>query len=198
MASSDYMPDMYPEMTQNGVDEWVGKSRWYAVYTVQLGELVEKGVFRWDLPVLDWSVAAYDDEQYERVCGYFIERFMFREISIMPFYEWANMLHRKLVYELMPKYRALYENFMDFDPAQVSDKYSKGRTIGSAYPETLLSGNSDYISDGQDSESESMERGNLLDTYNAYVSGYHAIDVNLLDELESLFIGLYTTSVDGM
>lgn len=198
MASSDYMPDVYPEMTKIGVDEWVGKSRWYAVYTVQLGELVEKGVFDWNLPVLDWHAAAYDDEQYKRVCDYFLERFMFREISIMPFYEWANMLHRRLVYELMPKYRTLYENFMDFDPAQVSDKYSKGRTIGSAYPETLLSGNSDYISDGQDSESESVERGNLLDTYNSYVSEFHAIDESMLDELESMFIGLYTASVDGM
>ena len=156
MAASDYMPTEYPDFTKpEEVGAWTGPSRWNAVYTVQLGELIEKGVFDWSLPVLDWSKAAYSTEQYGRVCDYFIERFRFREISIEPFYEWATMLHRKLVYELMPKYKNLYANLDDdFDPAQISDRYHKGRSIGSDYPETMLSGNSDYASDGRDEESE--------------------------------------------
>lgn len=200
MATSDYMPVDYPDFgSQSSVNEWTGNNVWNAVYTVQLGELIDKGIFDWSLDILDWSSAAYSAEQYNRVCAYFIERFRFREISIEPFYEWATMLHRKLVYELMPKYKNLYQ-YLDenFDPAQVSDKYHKRRTVGSDYPETLLSGNADYISNGQDEESEDIQRGDLLESYNKYIEDYQAIDTQLLNELESMFIGLYTASIDGM
>lgn len=200
MAASDYMPTGFPDFSsQDEVNEWTGRDRWDAVYTVTLGELIDKGVFDWSLDILDWSAAAYSAEQYKRVCTYFIERFRFREIGIEPFYEWATMLHRKLVFELMPKYRNLYKYLdADFDPAQISDRYKKRRAIGSDYPETMLSGNSDYASSGQDEESEEIERGSLQDAYNAYVAGYQTIDEHLLDELESMFIGLYTVSIDGM
>lgn len=200
MATSDYMPVDYPDFgSQSSVNEWTGNNVWNAVYTVQLGELIDKGIFDWSLDILDWSSAAYSSEQYNRVCSYFIERFRFREISIEPFYEWATMLHRKLVYELMPKYKNLYQ-YLDesFDPAQVSDKYHKRRAVGSDYPETLLSGNADYISNGQDEESEDIQRGDLLESYNKYIEDYQAIDTQLLNELESMFIGLYTASIDGM
>ena len=200
MAASDYMPTTYPDFGSQGeVNDWTGKDRWNAVYTITLGELIDKGVFNWGLDILDWSSAAYSTEQYGRVCDYFIERFRFREISLEPFYEWATMLHRKLVYELMPKYRNLYR-YLDeeFDPAQISDKYHKRRAIGSDYPETMLSGNSDYASDGRDEESEDIERGDLMEAYETYVTRYKAIDQHLLDELESMFIGLYTASIDGM
>ena len=200
MAASDYMPTDYPDFSsQDAVNEWTGRDKWDAVYTVTLGELIDKGVFDWGLDILDWSSAAYSTEQYNRVCAYFIERFRLREIGIEPFYEWATMLHRKLVYELMPKYRNLYR-YLDeeFDPAQISDKYHKRRAIGSDYPETMLSGNSDYVSNGQDEESEDIERGNLMEAYETYVTRYQAIDQRLLDELESMFIGLYTASIDGM
>lgn len=200
MATSDYMPVDYPDFgSQSSVNEWTGNNVWNAVYTVQLGELIDKGIFDWSLDILDWSSAAYSAEQYNRVCAYFIERFRFREISIEPFYEWATMLHRKLVYELMPKYKNLYQ-YLDesFDPAQVSDKYHKRRAVGSDYPETLLSGNADYISNGQDEESEDIQRGDLLESYNKYIEDYQAIDTQLLNELESMFIGLYTASIDGM
>ena len=200
MAASDYMPTGFPDFSsQDEVNEWTGRDRWDAVYTVTLGELIDKGVFDWSLDILDWSAAAYSAEQYKRVCTYFIERFRFREISIEPFYEWATMLHRKLVFELMPKYRNLYKYLdAEFDPAQVSDRYRKRRAIGSDYPETMLSGNADYVSNGQDEESEDIERGNLMEAYETYVTRYQAIDQHLLDELESMFIGLYTASIDGM
>lgn len=200
MTASDYMPTIYPYFSsQDAVNEWTGRDKWDAVYTVTLGELIDKGVFDWSLDVLDWSAAAYSRDQYKRVCAYFIERFKFREIGIEPFFEWATMLHRKLVYELMPKYRNLYK-YLDeeFDPAQVLDRYHKRRAIGSDYPETLLSANADYISNGQDEESEDIERGNLQVAYNNYVTQYQAIDTHLLDELESMFIGLYTATIDGM
>lgn len=93
------------------VDELVsftGKPRFKAVYSITLAELVEDGIFDWSRKILDWSSAAYDAEQYQRVCEYFIDRFYYREISMLPFKIWANFLLRKLKYELMPKYRFLY------------------------------------------------------------------------------------------
>lgn len=180
------------------LNNWTGVNRWNAIYTVQLGELIEHGVFDWSMPELDWKDAAYSDEQYERLCAYFIDRFMFREISIEPFYEWAVMLRRKLVYELMPKYAPLYQRIADgFNPLQVKDEYYKRRTIGSEYPETLLSGNADYISDGEDEEYERIEEGKLIDALVDFATLYRSVDSLLCDELETMFIGLYTMNANA-
>ena len=97
----------------------------------------------------DESSAALDSEQYSRVCAYFIERFRYREISITPALEWFQMLKRKLVFELMPKYKPMYEVIAEgINPLAKEDEYFKERKINSDYPETLLSENADYISDG--------------------------------------------------
>ena len=162
------------EMAYKGVDEW------HAVYTIQLGELVNSGLFDWSKPILDWSSAAYDDAQYERVCAYFLDRFEFREISLEPFYEWAKRLRYKLVYELMPKYIPLYENVSDINPLADYDEYYKDREITSAYPETMLSGNSDYVSDGRDSEYEKIRLGNVTEREQQYIEGFRAVDAALL------------------
>ena len=200
MASSDYMPVTYPDFSKiDEVTEWTGREQWNAVYTIALGELIEHDLFDWSSEHLDWKQAAYNEEQYARVCDYFIERFRFREISIVPFLEWAYTLRRKLVYELMPKYRLMYKMLDDdFDLAQDGVDYSKRRVIGSEYPETLLSGNSDYINTGTDEENEKIHRGNLLDAYLKYQQEFQAIDKQLLDELEVMFIGMYTTTIEGM
>lgn len=103
----------------NAYMNYTGENIWNAVYTIQLGELIENGIFDWNDDLINWADAAYNLEQYKRVCNYFIQRFMFREISIVPYYEWGVRLRMKLVYELMPKYRVMYE-FLDnrFDIAQ--------------------------------------------------------------------------------
>lgn len=182
------------------VDEWLdytGKSIWNAVYTIQLGELIESGVFDWKKDILDWSSAAFDDDQYARVCAYFIERYYYREISVEPFLQWANILKRKLVYELMPKYKPLYERLQDgVNPLADSNEYYKNRTIQSAYPETLLSENADYITDGRDEEFQRIKEGNLADSMENFALKYKGVDQLILDELESLFISMYTTHVN--
>lgn len=178
--------------------DYTGRDEWYAVYTVQLGELVETGVFDWSRPELDWSIAKYDDEQYARVCAYFVERFMYREISIEPFLEWATVLKRKLVYELMPKYSPMYERVAEgIDPFAESDEYYKNRTIQSAYPETLLSDNADYITDGRDEEFERMKEGRTAENAAKYVKLYKGVDEFMLDELESMFVSLYTANINA-
>lgn len=187
------MWDKEKELSYTGVPEW------HAVYTIQLGELIESGVFDWSRKILDWSSAAYSYEQYERVCAYFIERFEFREISLIPFYEWAKRLRYKLVYELMPKYKPLYEAFDgdSINPLADYDEYYKEREITSAYPETMLSGNSDYASDGKDIENERIRLGNVTEREQQYMNGFRAVDSALLDELESMFVCMYTSNVNG-
>ncbi len=180
------------------LNNFTGNNIWNAVYTVQLGELIEVGLFDWTMQELDWKEAAYNEEQYERFCAYFVERFRFREISIEPFYEWATMLKRKLVYELMPKYIPMYQRIEDgFNPLQTEDEYYKRRTIGSDYPETLLSGNADYISDGEDEEYERIKEGKLVDALDDFVSKFRSVDALICDELESMFIGLYTMNANA-
>ena len=200
MAASDYKPVSYPNFENvDEVNEWTGRNKWNAIYTITLGELIDRDLFNWDDDLLNWSKYAYNDDQYKRVCTYFIERFRFREISIEPFFEWACMLKRKLAYELMPKYKIMYKILDDdFDITQNKTHYEKGRNIASEYPETLLSGNADYISAGNDSEREVIEQENVLNSYLLYAEKFQAIDAQLLDELESMFVGLYTISLNGV
>lgn len=179
-------------------DEYTGRKQWNAVYTVQLGELIENGLFSWDSELLNWQSAAYDAEQYARVCAYFIERFRYREISIEPYKEWARMLRRKLVYELMPKFKPLYERVAEgINPLSDSNEYYKNRTIDSAYPQTLLSGNSDYVTDGRDEEFERIKEGAFADAMVNYAEMYKGVDEMLLDKLESMFICLYTANFNA-
>lgn len=189
-------------MQQNNMGEYVetftGREEWHDVYTIALGELVADGSFDWSRPELDWSDAAYDDAQYKRVCDYFIQRFYWREISLLPLKKWFMMLRTKLVYELMPKYKPMYERLAQgFAPLGIEDEYYKGRRINSAYPETLLSGNSDYISDGTDFEEEKVREGETVERYTAYMEQFKAIDTALLDELEEFFTCMYTFAVNG-
>ena len=178
--------------------EWSGQPLWNAIYTVQLGELIDHGVFNWSDEILDWSSAAYNEEQYNRVCSYFIEQYRYREISIEPYLEWALMLHKKLVYELMPKYAPLYKRVDEgINPLQTSDEYFKRRAIGSDYPETLLSGNADYISNGQDEEHEKLTEGNFAESYSDFAAVYKPVDSLLIEDLDSMFISLYTVSIDA-
>lgn len=180
------------------IGTYTGEPDWHAVYTVQLGELIQDGLFDWQSELLDWSEAAYNAEQYERICNYFIERFRFREISIVPFLEWAYALRRMLVFELMPKYKPLYETVShNYNPLAEADEYYKRRTISSDYPETLLSSNADYISDGIDEEWERIKLGNIAERMNEYKTAFQAIDESLLDELEKLFISMYTTNTNA-
>lgn len=196
--SNEWLPDISEDL-QDYVDEFVCRPDWHAVYTVKLGELIQTGVFDWSRPELDWSEAAYDPEQYARVCKYFERRFYYREISIEPALEWFNMLQYRLIYELMPKYKPLYARIAEnYDPLADSDEYQKRRTINSAYPETMLSGNSDYISDGTDEEWERIKEGQLVDAYNKYVLEFQAVDKALLDECEDLFTCMYTANTNGL
>ena len=192
----EFMPEYMPI---DEFDAYTGHDDWHALYSIQLGELVEAGIFDWAKPELDWSIAAYDDEQYARVCAYFIDRFYYDEISILPVGQWFKQLHRRLIYELMPKYKPLYERIAEgIDPFQNGGEYHKRREISSDYPETLLSENADYISTGNDLEYETVKEGDIPNALDAYMQLYRSVDKALLDELELLFVQLYTSNVNGL
>lgn len=191
-------PDIVPDIDEQWTD-YTGNPEWHSVYTIQLGELVQSGVFDWSKPELDWSSVAFDQEQYERVCTYFIKRFYWREISLLPILQWMNILQYRLVYELMPKYKPLYERIAQgYNPLAEKDDYYKERKITSAYPETVLSGNSDYITDGIDTEHETIHEGSIVDATNKYMIEFQAIDKALLDACEDLFTCMYSANVNGL
>lgn len=169
---------------------------YHSIMTVKLGELIEHGVFDWSKPILDWSDAAYSAEQYERVCTYFIERFRYCEISLVPFKEWATLLHARIVYELCPVFNQLYDTLENgFNPLAVEDEYYKERVIGSEFPETLLSGNSTYASDGRDREYERIRQGDISEQLEK-AKLIHSIDQMFCDRLETFFNGLYTMNAN--
>ena len=115
-----------------------------------------------------------------------------------PFQVWAQRLKTKLVYEIMPKYKPLYEAVENgFDPLASDDEVFKERKIASDFPQTLLGGNQDYASAGNDTEYERLHYEKPIDILNAYASSYHAIDEMICDELEILFIGMYNANVNG-
>lgn len=180
------------------MDAYTGRDQWNAVYTIQLGELLDAGVFSWESPLLDWHEAAYNPEQYLRVCKYFEERFYYREISLEPFEEWARTLKRKLVFELMPKYKPLYARIDEgINPLSGENEYYKNRTIDSSYPETLLSDNADYITDGRDEEFQRIKENGFLESVIGYAEKYRGVDEMLLDDLESMFVCLYTMNINA-
>ena len=73
------------------------------------------------------------------------------------------------------------------------DEYYKNRTIESAYPETLLSDNADYITDGRDEEYERIKEGKTADNIINFAELYRGVDELMLDELESMFVCMYPT-----
>lgn len=178
--------------------EYTGQDETHAVYGIPLHDLIESGVFDWNRKELDWKDAAYDTAQYERVCAYFIERFRFRSPSIVPMLEWMYALRRMLIYELMPKYKPLYAQIEGGIAPLGEDEYYKERKISSMYPETLLSGNSDYISSGDDREFERIKVSNAADDAANFAEKYRGVDELMLDEIDAkLFTHMYTTNVNG-
>lgn len=169
---------------------------WHPTFSVTLGQLSADEWFRWDNELFAWDAFAYSEEQYERVCEAFMQRFWYREISMLPPGKWARRLMYKIRYELCPKYNRLYEAMEDANILQISDKYGKSRDIGSDYPETLLSDNSVYLSDGRDKEYEDIELGSVSDIVPDYIKNWRDIDAAFLDELECMFASVITYNIN--
>ncbi len=178
----------------------------HATVTTQLCDLIEYGYVNWYtttyegviVPDSEWVWDYYDLDQYRRVCDKFNERFYWDEISIIPPMKWKQQLLRK-INEIMPKYKIIYKAIdSGIDPLATSSNYGKSRNIYSEFPETLLNGNSDYVSNGNDNEFENVTVGDTLSKYKEIASKFDDVDVMILKELEVLFSSLYTVSVNGL
>ena len=176
-------------------NEYMGD--YHAVASITLQELNEIGFFDWEQ--FDWSDCAYDADTYKRLCDQIYARYKWREISITPPLEWKELFLARIKFELCPKYNRLYKLYDKYDALMDEDrifydydKYGKSRDIGSEFPETLLSGNSVYASDGKDNEYEEIKDANPLDRFDNLekVSNIN-LDKMFVDELESFFNGVW-------
>lgn len=166
----------------------------YDYMTITLGEWYELGFYT---PSDDsWRFDAYDDAQYERLCDKFLDRYYYREVSIPLPAQWKRAYLRKLN-EIMPKYKLLYARVeQGVNPFQDSRDRSKSRDIFSDFPETMLSGNSDYASTGTDRESDMLREGSPVELATKFAEMYNDIDALILNELDRvLFTGIMTPTV---
>lgn len=168
------------------------------INTITLAELIDMGFFDWDAKLFDWKAAAYNTEQYDRICQQFVDRYYWREIGTVPPLKWAQILMHKLKNEVMPKYRPLYAKIDEgLNWFADTDEFSKSRVINSGFPETMLSGSEVYASTGTDQEGETVKEGATLDKYVDFADKFVSIDKLVLDELECMFSGLWSSNVNG-
>lgn len=163
------------------------KPEWHDSVTVTLGELIEGGWFDWDSDRFSWLAYAYSPEQYGRVCTAFTDRFYYREIAMLPPKKWAMRLMYRIRYEICPMCNELYKALDGVNVLADSDEYGKRRDIRSDYPETLLSGNSDYISTGTDNEYETVKLGRVVDTVHDLAEKWRSVDQIFLDKCAIMF-----------
>lgn len=181
----DYEPDFGP-----------GSSDWHAVYTIQLGELIEGGIV--DFSSEEWDFDSFDDEQRNRFWEKFENRYRWYEIGIVPPYRWMQTLLAKLN-EIMPKYKPLYRALKDgYNPLQEGSERRRDRAIFSEYPQTVLKPETqDYASTGNEAVSEAIRDGSIIDKALELRNRYSDVDALILDELEYLFIPLTTANING-
>lgn len=145
----------------------------------------------------EWEWNYLDEAQYKRVCDKFLNEFYYREIGIFPPFRW-RMTYLQAFNVAMAKYKPVYERIENgINPLQESDEYRKSRDIFSDFPATMLSGNSDYASTGNDREEETLREGNFADSIANYLEKYHDVDIMLIEEVgRKLFSSLMTATVE--
>lgn len=173
---------------------WESMHEYHDASSVTLGELVESGWF--DLADKEtWHWPQYSDEQDSRLREKIVNRFWNRGISLLPPGIWKRQLI-ELMNEIMPKYIYMYEVLDEAGniPGHENEWY-KSRNIFSDFPQTQLSGNSDYASTGNDTEYERIRRSDVLDTIER-LENYRDVDVLILQDLEQMFSCLASVSIN--
>lgn len=172
---------------------WSDYHEFHDADSVELGELVECGWF--DLSSDDWAFPRYSDEQHERLSKKIVNRFWNRGISLLPPGIWKRAFLERMN-EIMPKYLSLYR-VLDESPTLLGaeSEYYKARNIFSDFPQTQLSGNSDYASTGNDTEYERIRQLDILE-FARRLRDYKDVDALILDEIEDLFSCLVSVSLN--
>lgn len=169
-----------------------GPDEWHNVATITVRELIADGIIGPEWWAL-WD--AYDAAQRERMWAKFRGRFDYREIGIIPVGRWRDRVIAKLN-EIMPKYKPIYAAIASGVTVMTdSDEWHKYRDVWSRFPQSGLGGSDvDYASSGTDREYETVRDRGLLDVGEA-IQAYNDVDVMILDDLESLFFALKSTSI---
>ena len=178
---------------------------YHALLTIQLGQLIQGNNFNWENEPLKSAMNGlmYEengiekDDDIKRLQSMFNEKFYWREISITPPGQWRQMLIYKIKYELVPKYKPIYDALRagDIDALHTGDEYYKERIINSDFPETNLgkpaSENSVFASTGEDREYQKLQTGDgqeiLLNYYDKFIN----VDTAFMRELEIFFTDMY-------
>ena len=174
---------------------WPEYHEYHGVTSVYLGELAEVGWF--DLSKPEWDFLKYSPEQHTILCNKITNRFWDREIGYIPPGLWKRKFLEKLN-EIMPKYIRYYALLAN-NPNLFggNSEYYKSRNIFSDFPQTQLGGNSDYASTGNDIEYEKIKQEDILSLQEA-LDAYKDIDEMILDELDCLFSGLISVSINAL
>lgn len=169
---------------------------YHADLIISFGELLEAGVIDWQKEKWQWN--AYNEEQFKRCCDLIENIYFTRELRFSPIELWRKRFIAKANL-LMQKLKPVYE-FLEDEPNffQNEHEYEKERNIESAFPQTMLSGNSDYASAGQDKERELIKDGNTTDILNYLYETYVSPDEFFVNGLEPLFLQTFTTYVNGL
>lgn len=174
--------------------DWPNYHEYFPASTVCLGELIEVGWF--DLHDESWSFPKYSDEQNDILIEKIYNHFWNREIGALPPGIWKRSFLAKMN-EIMPKYILFYK-ILDSGEGKIGaeSEYYKSRNIYSDFPQTLLGGNSDYASAGNDMEFERIKQKDILDIYEKLYR-YKDVDQLILDELEVLFSCVVSVSINA-
>lgn len=168
---------------------------YHSPISLTLNELESSGYL--DLEEVEWDY--YDDEQRSRIVSMIRGRYGDASISALPVTRWVRMFTNRLN-ELMYTYKPLYERIDedDFDWFRDVDEYTKGRSIYSDFPQTLLNGeNQDYATNGNDNEAERIITGSNMNKYLDFTNKVRSIDVIIVDGVDSFFSSLITVNVNG-
>lgn len=174
--------------------EWGEYHEYHGITSVFFGELAEIGWL--DLSDTEkWPWPKYSDEQDATLRKKISNHFWNRELGILPPGLFKRQFLEKMD-EIMPKYIRLYE-VLDKSPQLLgaSSEYYKARNIFSDFPQTELSGNSDYASTGNDTEYERIRQLDILDLAER-LKQYRDVDVMIIEELEGFFSCLVSVSLN--
>ena len=184
---------------EKGYDNY---SDFHAVFTIQMGELIHDGLINfndgtWDEQLNGQPIDWYNEEQKKRLYAKMEQYYYYREIGELPYLRWKGDLLAKIAL-LMPKYKLLY-SILDkgIDPMQEYDDYGKSRNIYSDFPQTMLSGNEDYASTGNDNQYERIRQGSFIEKMLALAHDYDDVDYLLLKELDTHWYCLLTSNING-
>lgn len=182
------------QLTPPDYEEGLIDSEFHDVATLALGELWKLGWF--DLSDESWDFPKYDQEQHDRLCKKILDHYYMRNIGVLPLAAWKREFLRKLN-EIMPKYIILYKKVAEKpDMYNATDEYYKSRNVMSDFPQTQLGGNQDYASVGNDKQYERIHDGSILDL-SEMLESFDDIDLQIVNELESLFSCLFTLNLNA-